>query len=302
MDNPKSHTGAALRDYETSILPTPVADVVVSSDIDAQEAEQAGLSARIAEPDAPYGAGDGTPLQSLMRARRQSAMSIEIRNAREHNLKNVNVEIPRDKFTVITGVSGSQVHAGLRHPLQRRPAPLPGIAQRLRPRHRAACRQARRGRHLRHPAHGRHRAAHQPRRTQVHRGHDDRDPSLPAPALRQARHAVLSRLQRRRRAAEHRPDRGPPAARAQGEHIGLLAPLVTARKGYYTDLARVGPARATTRTCASTVSSFPWRRGRAWIVTRNTPSSCRWRTWWSIRPTRPSCAPRSRARWRTARA
>ena len=107
MDNPKSHTGAALRDYETSILPTPVADVVVSSDIDAQEAEQAGLSARIAEPDAPYGAGDGTPLQSLMRARRQSAMSIEIRNAREHNLKNVNVEIPRDKFTVITGVSGS---------------------------------------------------------------------------------------------------------------------------------------------------------------------------------------------------
>ena len=81
--------------------------MVVSSDIDAQEAEQAGLTARIAEPDAPYGAGDGTPLQSLMRARRQSAMSIEIRNAREHNLKNVNVEIPRDKFTVITGVSGS---------------------------------------------------------------------------------------------------------------------------------------------------------------------------------------------------
>ena len=114
----------ALRDYETSIPPTPVADVVVSSDIDAQEAEQAGLSARIAEPDAPYGAGVGTPLQSLMRARRQSAMSIEIRT-REHNLKNVNVEIPRDKFTVITGVSGSQVHPGLRHPLQRRPAPLP---------------------------------------------------------------------------------------------------------------------------------------------------------------------------------
>ena len=81
-------------------------------------------------------------------------------------------------------------------------------------------------------------------------------------AQRQARHAVLSRLQRRRRAAEHRPDRGPPAARAQGEHIGLLAPLVTARKGYYTDLAKWAGARGT-RTCASTVSSFPWRRGRA---------------------------------------
>jgi len=33
--------------------------------------------------------------------------AIEIRGAREHNLKNVDVEIPRDKLTVITGVSGS---------------------------------------------------------------------------------------------------------------------------------------------------------------------------------------------------
>jgi len=28
-------------------------------------------------------------------------------NAREHNLKTINVEIPRDKFTVVTGLSGS---------------------------------------------------------------------------------------------------------------------------------------------------------------------------------------------------
>ncbi|HVO90677.1 MAG TPA: excinuclease ABC subunit UvrA, partial [Casimicrobiaceae bacterium] len=33
--------------------------------------------------------------------------AITIRNAREHNLKNVDVEIPRDRFTVVTGVSGS---------------------------------------------------------------------------------------------------------------------------------------------------------------------------------------------------
>ncbi len=32
---------------------------------------------------------------------------IVIQQAREHNLKNINVEIPRDKFTVITGMSGS---------------------------------------------------------------------------------------------------------------------------------------------------------------------------------------------------
>ena len=30
-----------------------------------------------------------------------------IRNAREHNLKGIDVTIPRDRFTVITGVSGS---------------------------------------------------------------------------------------------------------------------------------------------------------------------------------------------------
>ncbi|MEN6553177.1 MAG: hypothetical protein ABFC34_09880, partial [Methanobacterium sp.] len=33
--------------------------------------------------------------------------NIIIKGAREHNLKNITVELPRDKFIVITGVSGS---------------------------------------------------------------------------------------------------------------------------------------------------------------------------------------------------
>ena len=33
--------------------------------------------------------------------------SIVIKGAREHNLKNVDLEIPRDKLVVITGLSGS---------------------------------------------------------------------------------------------------------------------------------------------------------------------------------------------------
>ena len=32
---------------------------------------------------------------------------IEIRGAREHNLKNLSLKIPRNKFVVITGLSGS---------------------------------------------------------------------------------------------------------------------------------------------------------------------------------------------------
>jgi excinuclease ABC subunit A len=33
--------------------------------------------------------------------------SIEVRSAREHNLKNIDIRIPRERFTVITGISGS---------------------------------------------------------------------------------------------------------------------------------------------------------------------------------------------------
>ena len=112
------------------------------------------------------------------------ANSIVIHNAREHNLRNIDVAIPREAFTVITGVSRlGQIHARLRHHLQRGPAALSRIAERLRAPVRAAGGAPRRGRHLRHSAHGRDRAAHQPRRPQEHGGHAHRDLSLPAPAV-----------------------------------------------------------------------------------------------------------------------
>lgn len=41
-----------------------------------------------------------------------------------HNLKNVDVEIPRNSLTVITGLSGWQVILSLRHHFCRRPATL----------------------------------------------------------------------------------------------------------------------------------------------------------------------------------
>jgi len=76
MQHPESHTGRALREYEFAFalpLRSPQA------------------SGAAAEPDVtPY-----------------PAPAIRIHNAREHNLKNIDVAIPRNRFNVITGVSGS---------------------------------------------------------------------------------------------------------------------------------------------------------------------------------------------------
>jgi excinuclease ABC subunit A len=69
-----SHTGAALRTYERALR-------------------------RIAELPAPA--------EPKNREAIGSKGAIRIHNAREHNLKGVDIAIPRNRFTVITGVSGS---------------------------------------------------------------------------------------------------------------------------------------------------------------------------------------------------
>ncbi len=80
-----SHTGKALAAYERSL---------------AGEPGWSGLAPRldqVAEARREYRAGNDA------RARE----AVVIHNAREHNLKSIDVQIPRDRFTVITGVSGS---------------------------------------------------------------------------------------------------------------------------------------------------------------------------------------------------
>jgi len=73
--HPTSHTAKALREYDHAL--------------------GAG----------PQHVAEGRPLQAVVKARRTEA--IEIVNAREHNLKSLTVDIPHNKFSVITGVSGS---------------------------------------------------------------------------------------------------------------------------------------------------------------------------------------------------
>src|SRR5580658_3530578 len=93
---PRSFTGQALAAYEKSISGEtgPNASAAVKA---VNEALNSPTFTGIAEPKAPYGRpGNGHDRNSVF-----------IHNAREHNLKSIDVEIPRDKFTVITGVSGS---------------------------------------------------------------------------------------------------------------------------------------------------------------------------------------------------
>ncbi len=58
-------------------------------------------SLRTAESPVPYQAPPNSSLK------KRASNSIRITGAREHNLKNLEVSIPRDKFVVVTGLSGS---------------------------------------------------------------------------------------------------------------------------------------------------------------------------------------------------
>jgi excinuclease ABC subunit A len=73
----RSHTGRALADYDRAF----------------------------AVAEAPARAAAGAPAETALARAARSA--IVVQHAREHNLRDIDVTIPRDAFTVITGVSGS---------------------------------------------------------------------------------------------------------------------------------------------------------------------------------------------------
>ena len=213
MENAASHTGKALREYEKALSVREVA--------------------------APYLA------LSPAAAHARPKNSISVRHAREHNLKGFDVEIPRGKFTVITGVSGSgkstlafdilfaegqrryleSLNAYARQFVQ--PASKPDVDAifGIPPTVAIEQRTSRGG--------SKSTVATQ---TEIHhflrllfvKLGTQHCPACDVPIEPQSVEAIVARLMKERR----------------GEKVALLAPLVTSRKGFYTDLAKWALAKA----------------------------------------------------------
>ncbi len=208
-----SHTGRALREYE----------------------------AALAKPAALRSAEPGVPLQTRFNE------TIRIHNAREHNLKNIDVEIPRNRFTVVTGISGSgkstlafdilfaegqrryleSLNAYARQFVQAAARPDVDAIFGIPPTVAIEQRTSRGGR--KSTVATLTEIYHFLRLLYVKLG-VQHCPDCKVPIEPQSEDAIAARLLR-----DHK-----------GQRVGLLAPLVVNRKGYYTDLAKWAAGRGYT--------------------------------------------------------
>ena len=207
--DPKSHTGLALAAYERALREGVI-----------------GQTAKAAAESAP-------------RASRLAPRAIHIHNAREHNLQNIDLSIPRERFTVVTGVSGSgkstlafdivfaegqrryleSLNAYARQFVQ--PASRPDVDS-VRGIPPTVAIEQRTSRGGRKSTVGTLTEIHHFLRLLFVKLGVQHCPDCKVPIEPQSEQAIAARLMR-----EYR-----------GVRIGLLAPLVVNRKGVYTDLAK----------------------------------------------------------------
>ncbi|MCY4755719.1 excinuclease ABC subunit UvrA [Pelomonas aquatica] len=206
---------------------------------------------------------EGRPLQQLIKTRRAADEAIKIVNAREHNLKGLNVEIPRGKFNVVTGVSGSgkstlafdilfnegqrryleSLNAYARSIVQPAGRPEVDAVWGIPPTVAIEQRLSRGGR--KSTVATTTEVWHFLRLLYVKLGvqHCVNDG---APVRPQSVESIAAQLMRDYR----------------GQHVGLLAPLVVNRKGVYTDLAKWAKGRGHThlRVDGEFLPTSPWPR------------------------------------------
>jgi len=240
--NRESHTGRALADY---------ARALAGGEPTTPESGAAGV---VAEPAAAYVSRKGNG---------RASKAVVIHNAREHNLKSIDVQIPRDRLTVITGVSGSGkstlafdilFNEGQRRYLESlnayarqfvQPAARPDVDAifGIPPTVAIEQRTSRGGR--KSTVATLTEIYHFLRLLYVKLG-TQYCPDCNAAIEAQSAASIAARLLRD----------------YKGKRIALLAPLVVARKGYYTDLAKWAAKKGfkTLRVDGATLSTSQWPR------------------------------------------